>query len=169
MERKPTIYLETNIFSSLCYRGGSLVASIRQLKMAEWWHFELSHFACSTSLHTERELTAGAYRGQENAIFAAKSFPYLPMTADVRICYGILVDSRLFPQTEFDDALHLAFATSNRLDYLLTWNHAHLANMTVQKKLEKLAAQHQWRYPWIVTPDSIPWTSMGGVIRRKDD
>ena len=168
-KRKPSIYLDTNIFSSLCYRGGATVAWIRQLKTAEWWELERKNYSLFTSRHTEDELSDGHYNNQIAAIAAAKRIEYLEMTTDVFEYYSIIVDAGLFPPTEYADALHLAISTFHRIDYFLTWNQAHLANVVVQKKLESVVQKNGWKSPLLVSPDSIPWASMGQAIRRKNN
>jgi hypothetical protein len=50
----------------------------------------------------------------------------------------------------------------------LTWNHAHLANADVQRKVDALCHQLRLRFPFIVSPNTIPWRSLGHEIRRTD-
>ena len=66
------------------------------------------------------------------------------------------------------DALHLALAIHHKMDYLLTWNHAHLANADVQRKVAALCTELKWRLPYIVSPNTIPWETLGHEIQRRD-
>ena len=43
-----------------------------------------------------------------------------------------------FPEKAIRDAAHLAFACANAVDYLLTWNCAHIANAEVRRQLTRL-------------------------------
>ena len=50
------------------------------------------------------------------------------------------------------DAVHLAVATSHRVDYLLTWNCKHLANAEILSRLRPVAEQRGYRMPVVCTP-----------------
>ena len=60
-----------------------------------------------------------------------------------------------FPGKALRDAAHLAFACSYRLDYLLTWNCAHIANAEVRRVLERLNGQLGIPTPTICTPEEL--------------
>jgi len=167
--RKPTVYLDTNILSVLFYRGGNIPNLARQLKTQDWWEQERKHFALVTSGRTEDELAHGVYRGQSAALAAARRLTFLHESSAVKQCASVYLENALIPATKFGDAIQLAFAVIHRIDYLLTWNHAHLANMKVQKKLEAINKKRKWRSPWLVSPETIPWLIMGQNIRRTDD
>jgi hypothetical protein len=65
--------------------------------------------------------------------------------------------------------VQLAFATVHGIDYLLTWNYAHLANLDTQGRLREINRRHGWRTPFLVSPETIPKVTLGQVIRRKAD
>lgn len=165
---KPTIYLDTNIFSTLYFRGHDVAALSRQLTTWDWWDNERQHFSLYSSIRTEMELSEGQYQGQENAIAALKRIRYLPFTNAVKDCVFRLFESGIIPIGKPGDAHQLAFATVHRVDYLLTWNCAHLANVQVQKQLDVACRRFDWRAPWIVSPAAIPKVSLGQIVRRND-
>jgi predicted nucleic acid-binding protein len=53
------------------------------------------------------------------------------------------------------DATHLAFAVIHRMDYLLTWNCTHLANVSLQKTLFEYCSYHHLHMPVIYTPELL--------------
>jgi hypothetical protein len=59
------------------------------------------------------------------------------------------------PQKSSVDAIHLAFAVLYRLDCLLTWNCAHLANAGALRRLHEFAEREQLWFPIICTPDEM--------------
>ena len=59
------------------------------------------------------------------------------------------------PSGARNDAVHLAFATVHEVDYLLTWNCAHLANAQVRRKLQKVNALLKLASPTICTPEEL--------------
>jgi hypothetical protein len=60
----------------------------------------------------------------------------------------------------------MAVATAHGVDYLLTWNYAHLANPVAQEKLASLCGRRQVACPLLVSPETIPQVRLGQTIRR---
>jgi hypothetical protein len=50
------------------------------------------------------------------------------------------------------DAVHLAFASVYKINYLLTWNCKHLANAVIQSRLQPVAQQRGCPLPIVCTP-----------------
>ena len=94
---------------------------------------------------------------------------FLQFKAGVSKCAQVYLDERVIPRERPGDAVQLAFATVHRIDYLLTWNYAHLANLDTQRKLELVNRRRGWRPTFLVSPETIPRVILGQVIRRKDD
>jgi hypothetical protein len=84
-------------------------------------------------------------------------------------CFAVLQAARIVPDGKQGDAMQLALSTIHRIDYLLTWNHAHLANVDTQRRLEELTRRFAWREPVIVSPETIPRVALGQEIRRRDN
>lgn len=167
--QRPTVYLDSNILSVLAYRGGHMESQVQHVKTRDWWEKERRHFSLLTSRWTEGELERGVYPAQKGALALVRRINYLARTADVDTCMKTYIEKGLVPANKFGDAIQLAFCTAYRLDYLLSWNHAHLVNADVQHRLEELHRKMKWRTPWLVSPDTIPWTTLGQEIRRKND
>ena len=73
------------------------------------------------------ELRAGDADLADRRLELVGAFPILELNDDVRKL-GL-------PKRARADRLHIAFAVSYELDYLLTWNCAHLANGEVIRRL----------------------------------
>jgi hypothetical protein len=162
-----TAYLDTNFFSILHYSGGQLSSLAQHERTKEWWRIERPYFDLYTSRATEIELRRGVFLDQRDAIASARRLTYLPITAAVRRCANLILEAGIVPENEDADAGQLALATIHRIDYLITWNYTHIANVHVQLQLEKLTLKHRWRTPLLVSPTSAPWASMGHTVRRK--
>jgi hypothetical protein len=93
----------------------------------------------------------------------------LPNTGQVRRFADDLLTADIVPASEPADALHVAFAAVHQMDYLLTWNYAHLANEHVQRRLDRLCRDVNLQSPLVVTPDTIPRVSLGQTIRRSKE
>ena len=78
-----------------------------------------------------------------------------------------LLESRLIPETKPGDALQMAVSAAHEVDYLLTWNYAHLANPIAQERLEAICGKLDLRAPLLVSPETIPQVRFGQSIRRR--
>jgi predicted nucleic acid-binding protein len=57
-----------------------------------------------------------------------KPLPLFAVTPDVIEIAGVYIERFVMPKSDPSDAFHLALASFNRCDILLTWNCNHLAN-----------------------------------------
>ena len=54
------------------------------------------------------------------------------------------------------DAIHIALAAFHGLDYLLTWNSKHIANVTLRPRIEAVCRAAGYEPPLICTPEELP-------------
>ena len=59
------------------------------------------------------------------------------------------------PQKAKADALHIAVATVHGMDYLLTWNCAHIANAIMRPRIELICRTSGYEPPVICTPPEL--------------
>lgn len=166
--RKPAVFLETSVLSSLHYRGGIVENISRQITTQEWWDSERRYFSLFASTITERELQQGAFRSQKAALAEVRRLPYLTVDGEVLRLASEYMERNLIPKGKDGDALQLAIAVQHKVDYLLSWNYAHLVKTEVQTKLLEMNALLRCRTPWLVSPESIPRVALGQQIRRRD-
>lgn len=164
--KKPTIYLDTNIVSTLHYDGTDINGLARRMATRDWWDSERRGFELFGSIVTEQELADGVYANQQECVRFARRLKYVPITAEVRRLAALFLDQKLVPPNKPGDAAQLAVAVAHQMDYLLTWNYAHLANPATQARGEIVVTKLGYRMPWLVSPDSIPRATLGQTIRR---
>ena len=61
----------------------------------------------------------------------------------------------LIPRKASEDALHIALATANGMDYLMTWNLRHIANAMTRSRIEALCRAEGYEPPVICTPEEL--------------
>jgi hypothetical protein len=116
---------------------------------------------------TEDELEAGVYRRQAEALAMSRRLKFLPMLAQSRAFAERLIRKHVVPASKPGDSLQMAIAAAHHMDYLLTWNYAHLANPVAQAQLEVVCQEVAWRAPLLVSPETIPRVALGQTLRRK--
>lgn len=167
--KKPTIYLDTNIVSALYYDGSDINTLSRRMVTRDWWESERTHFSILASSFTELELASGHYPQQDDCLRFVRRLKYVPITKAIRTLAEALLEADIIPQSKPGDALQLALAAGHRIDYLLTWNYAHLANPVTQARTGRLLQKWNQREPLLVSPESIPQARFHQTIRRPND
>jgi hypothetical protein len=165
--KNPVVYLDTNIISAFCYDGADVGALSRRLATRDWWAAERRFYRICASSFTELELATGEYPEQDECLRFVRRLNYLPVTNVVRKLADLLLTHGVIPREKPGDATHLGLAAGYEVDYLLTWNYAHLANPVTQAKTQQLLERHGLREPLLVSPESIPQVRLGQQIRRR--
>jgi hypothetical protein len=166
---KPVIYLDTTIISAYWYDGADVLCWGRRLMTREWWELERDGFDIFASRVTEEELAAGKYPRQRESIRMCRRIRYIQLTTEMYEFSEALLQSRVVPESKPGDAAQIAIATISKADYLLTWNYAHLANPIAQQKLVQLCGKSGFTPPMMVSPETIPRSTLGQQVKRRKD
>lgn len=152
----PKVYIETSFVSYLVARPSrDLIMAARQRITLEWWDKERMKHELFASEVVLRE----AQRGDQNEI--AKRMAVL---ADLQVLdtpgsagqlAAMLIERHALPEKAFLDALHIAVATVHGMDYLLTWNCKHIANIAARGAIEKTCRAAGYEPPAIGTPEEF--------------
>jgi len=67
----------------------------------------------------------------------------------------LLVTAGAVPEKAAEDALHIAIAVTNGVEYLLTWNCRHLANAALRTKIEEVCRSAGYEPVIICTPEEL--------------
>ncbi|MCR4293109.1 MAG: hypothetical protein NUV76_09570 [Candidatus Kuenenia sp.] len=81
--------------------------------------------------------------------------PIYELNEDVRKFVFYYEKKLGLPESAKADLIHIAFAVSYEVDYLLTWNCAHIANGEVIRKLIQLNNDMNRVTPLILTPEEL--------------
>jgi len=147
---KPSVYIDTTIPSYYVDTPPSLEVHIRRTRV--WWEEERGYYEVFTSPFVLRELEEGDFPGQSQALALVQRLPLLapdPAIEDVGRQY---IENYLMPVSDVRDAFHLAFASHYKMDYLVTWNCAHLANVNKRRHIAQINQRLGLFTPVIVTP-----------------
>ncbi len=148
-----SVYIETSILGYLTARSTKNLILAGNIEMTrDWWELRRSAFTLYISQVVLDEATRGDEEIAAQRLEAVRGFPLLEVTEAVQnLAIQFMTRSNLPPKAS-DDAIHIALATVNSLDYLLTWNCKHIANAQIQKKLLKICSDFGYTLPIICTP-----------------
>ena len=79
----------------------------------------------------------------------------MAISNDAILLSEALIKSGPIPREYGADALHIALAAVNGIDYLLTWNCKHLANATLRNRITALVEGKGYASPVICTPEEL--------------
>ena len=152
----PTVYVETTIPSYLAARPSRdlLIAAHQQLTW-EWWDGERHKYALTVSPVVTGEVRRGnpdVAKRRVELLAEAQTLPKVPAVGD--IASQLFATLRL-PERALADAWHFAFAIHYEIDYLLTWNCAHLANGPNLKTLAAYTQEEALWLPIVCTPEAL--------------
>ncbi len=148
----PKTYVETTLISYLTARPSrDLVRTAHQQVTEEWWRGRAAY-----DLYISQFVIDEAGRGDSDAaaqrLEAIRGIPLLDLTSEVGALAAAMLVQGGLPEKARIDALHIATATVNGMDYLLTWNCKHIANATLRARIEGICRSAGFVPPIICTP-----------------
>lgn len=156
MTMKDSVYLETSVVSYFTSRpSNDILIVARQRITAQWWRQALPRFDAFVSEAVIEEAADGDKGAAARRLSALQGFPLLDIDDEVERVYEVLIDRLEIPRKALRDAVHLAVASVHAIDYLVTWNCAHIANGEVIRKLIRINTELGISTPIIVTPDEL--------------
>jgi predicted nucleic acid-binding protein len=100
-----------------------VVKAGRQAITSEWWLKLKGNYEVYISALVEEEISGGDPIAAAKRLEAVAYIPSILITAEEQLFADSLVASRAVP-----DALHIAIAATQGIEYLLTWNFKHINN-----------------------------------------
>src|SRR5450755_3068267 len=123
----PRAYLETTIPSYLtAWISRDLVMAAHQQTTREWWDTRRQDFELFVSQFVLDEAGLGDPDAARLRLEMLVDVPLLDASEDVYTLAAELMKRIPLPQKATADSLHIAIATVNGVDYLLTWNCTHI-------------------------------------------
>ena len=84
-----------------------------------------------------------------------QGLPVIDVTALAETLAARILESACLPARARADALHIALAASQGMDYLMTWNATHIANAQIRAKVERACRVAGYEPPILCTPDEL--------------
>ncbi len=161
---KPALYLETSVVGYYTGRPSrDLIIAGRQQITRDWWENERRKY----SLHISALVLQESQRGEPEAIkrreSALRGIPLPGTTDQTEGLAEALVKDGPIPLEYPEDALHIALASTNRMDFLLTWNFRHINNARMKSDVMRIVARFGCECPVICTPEELLETDYEGI------
>ncbi|OQY41688.1 MAG: DNA-binding protein [Anaerolineaceae bacterium 4572_78] len=153
---KSNVYIETSVVSYLTSRASrNLIIAAYQQVTHEWWDTQKHNFDVFISQLVLQEASSGDEHAVKRRLQILENIPSLALQNDAVVLANELVQKKAIPEKAMEDALHVAVATTNGMDYLLTWNFKHIANAVMRHKIEYICRENGYEPPVLCSPQEL--------------
>ncbi len=120
-----------------------------------WWRDRRPVFDLYVSQVVLDEVRGGDPEAAERRVALLTGLPVLDITPEVAELAAGLIARVPLPPRAGADAAHIAVAAYHGMDFLLTWNSAHIANAEMRPRVEQVCRESGYRPPVLCTPDEL--------------
>ena len=153
---KARLYLETSVVSYLASRPSrDLIVAAHQALSLEWWDARRRDFDIVASVYVLEECAQGDADAAQRRLALIEDVAIVPVSAQTEALAAALLAGSALPREARLDALHIACAALNGVDYLLTWNCKHIANFERLPAVERICRDNGYEPPRICTPAEL--------------
>lgn len=118
----------------------------------QWWDNQIGDFETFTSYLVIEELERGDHPQKAEKLALLKPLPLFAVTPEVIEIVEVYIERFVMPRNDPADAFHLALASFNQCDVLLTWNCNHLANYRKFDHIRRVNTLLGLSTPSLLTP-----------------
>jgi predicted nucleic acid-binding protein len=148
---KLSLYLETSVVGAYLDNG----EPFRRDLTIRWWEHELFEYRAYSSILVERELERVAEPHRTGYLNLVKPLEQLELVEEAAILAEGYISRGIFHRKFLADALHVALASFHKVDYIVTWNFGHLANVRKQARIRLFNTAAGFFSPSIITPEFL--------------
>src|SRR5688572_28087755 len=129
---KKSLYLETSVIGAYLDNG----EPFRRDLPIRWWEHELGEYNAYISPLVVRELERMEEPRRTSYLNLIREMPQFEITDDATILAEGYVARVILHRKYLSNALHVALASVNKVDFFVTWDFGHLANVHRQARLQ---------------------------------
>jgi predicted nucleic acid-binding protein len=148
---KQSLYLETSVIGAYLDNG----EPFRRDLTIRWWEHELPEYRAVVSPLVARELERIPEPHRTGYLKLIKPLENVELTDEAAILAEGYIARGIFHRKFIADAIHVALASFHKIDYLVTWNFGHLANVRRQARIRLFNTAAGFFVPMIVTPEFL--------------
>ena len=150
-----SVYIETSIISYLAARPSrDLVVAAHQQLTQDWWLFR-SDYELVISELVVTETSRGDPSAASQRLNLLEGAHRIALSEQALSFARQLISAKLVPENEAADAIHIAVAAASGIDFLLTWNCAHIANAATRPQIDDWFRAQSITPPTICTPEEL--------------
>jgi hypothetical protein len=148
---KRSIYLETSVIGAYLDNG----EPFRRDLTIRWWEHELADYSPYISQLVIRELERTNEPRRSSYLNLIRKLPQFEISEESAILAEGYISRGIFHRKYIGDALHMALASVNKADMLVTWNFGYIANVHRQARVRLFNTTAGFFVPVVVTPEFL--------------
>ncbi len=149
--RKENLYLDTSVPSAYYDER----KPERQRLTWEFWG-KLDNYKMYISEMTEIELKNTKEKEKRDQFLSLiAGIEILPITEEVIKLVQIYLKNNVVPKTKEGDAYHIAVATLNEIDIIVSWNFDHLVNLKTRRRVNGVNMLQGYKSIEIISPPEL--------------
>lgn len=153
---KSSVYIESSVISYLSARPSRDIVSVsRQTITSEWWKNSKDNYDLFVSPLVIEEISGGDKDAAQKRLDIITKIPSISIASEAEMVATNLVSSKAVPENSIRDALHIAIAATQGIDYLLTWNFKHINNATTRTTIIKSVTESGFLCPILCSPEEL--------------
>ena len=150
------IYIETTIVSYFVARKSrSSIVAGHQEATHKFWRFLGARYKVYISDLVLQEAEKGDPKQARLRLEALAPFPVLDADDEAKALAKLIIRERALPESNPEDALHIAIAAVNGLDLIITWNFSHINNPFTRMLVRQVVENAGYECPEICSPDEL--------------
>ena len=148
---KKTLYIETSVIGAYLDNG----EPFRRDLTIRWWEHELADYAPYISPLVVRELERAGEPRRAAYLNLIRTMPQYEISEEAAILAEGYIERGIFHRKYLSNALHVAVASVNKADLLVTWDFGYIANVHKQARVKLFNTIAGFFVPMIVTPEFL--------------
>lgn len=150
---KPKVYVETTVVSYLVARPSyDVTVASRQQATQQLWTEYADNFEFMISDIVLNEVSRGDVIAAQHRLEMLADLPVLDVSSESIMLEENLIDAGAVPQHSRPDAQHIAIATVNGIEYLISWNYRHIVNQAKRNLINEVCHTAGFQPTTLCTP-----------------
>lgn len=149
--KKEKVYFDTSVPSAYYDKR----TKERLVLTKDFWK-KINIYNCYISTLVIDELNQVSSKDLKDKLLAlVNDCSILQVDSEVEILAENYVKAEIIPQKYFSDALHIAVATVNQINFLVSWNFKHFVNVKTRQKVNLVNQKRGYRVIEIIAPPEL--------------
>ena len=149
------VYLDTSIFNFAISTQD--VAAEKELTLKFLDGIRQGTFLGYISVRVIEEIRKASQPKQDNLLQVVAQFPLesLPLTDEVKTLADRYIEEKVIPEKERNDAVHIAVASINNLDAIVSWNFEHMVKFKTRREVRGINTLMGYKTIEICSPQEM--------------
>lgn len=153
---RPTVYIETSVVSYLAARPSRHPETARKQALTHAWWARRERYVLVTSALVLEEAEQGDREYARRRLRLLKGIRRLEKGVHSERLASELRRAAGLPERALNDARHVAIAAVDQVQYLVSWDRAHITNVALRPRMERVCSPHGYVLPLLYPPHLLP-------------